>query len=155
MSDKSHAQTDVVQYQDYSVDLERFEKYASERALGGIGRTDTKLTPNDLAVITVMARNFTSPRTIATALGLLESDLYSPENEGVFRARYEQSRAIGIAMLQKTQVEVGVHERNPQMLIHLGKVYAGQEETVNINQRITDVTTLSLEEIARKLEADK
>ena len=119
--------------------------------LAGPARLDKRINQNDVLLIAQMARNQSSPSTIAAAIGMMEADLYSKENMTIFETIFMRARAMGIALINEAQFELGVTDRNPQMLIHLGKVFDAQAETTNVNLLVTDVTKMDLVELERKL----
>ncbi|MFA6727265.1 MAG: hypothetical protein WCS17_03490 [Prevotella sp.] len=118
--------------------------------LSDIIRTAKKLTDKDLVRISKMARNMSSPSTIARAIGLTEADLYSTENIIAFQAVFTRARAVGQAILQDTQFQLA-RSGNTAMLIHLGKAYLDQKEEITISHSVADPSLMSIDDLYLKL----
>lgn len=113
-------------------------------------RMDKKLTDKDMVRIAKMARNMSSPSTIAKAIGLTEADLYSIDNMVAFQTIFNRARAVGQAIIQDTQFKLAKNGNTP-MLIHLGKVYLDQKEEITISHSVADPSLMSIDDLYVKL----
>lgn len=109
------------------------------------GRPEIELTEEQLKTVDEMAYNQCKTRTIANIIGIDRNTL-----DKHYSTRLKKKRSEGKAALLKAQMECGKDEKNPTMLIWLGKQHLNQTDKRDVTsggQPIKVVSGIEMDDI--------